>query len=273
MAELSPGVVERSIEKLGFSGRPSLDARGLASVYDAWCRSVPFDNICKRIHVAARDPKPLPGDTPEEFFETWLRTGAGGTCWAGNGALSALLASLGFRARRGVGTMLVVEGLEPNHGTVSVAIEDRTFLVDASILHGEPLELRAGESSSVGGAWGVEARPDGERWRVAWRGPGMPSLDCRIETLASDAAEFQTRHESTRAWSPFNFGLMLRLNRGDSVVCTERGHRCRIDADGTVEQRPFEADERIGFLVDEIGIAEELAAAIPDDEPMPSPGG
>jgi len=271
MSELHPKLVERSLEKLGLSDRPSLDADGLASLYAAWCRGVPFDNVCKRIHVAARNPEPLPGSTPAAFLETWLRTGAGGTCWAGNGALNALLSKVGFAATRGVATMLVVEGLEPNHGTVSVAIEDRTFLVDASMLHQEPLELRPGERSAVTGAWAVEARPDGERWRVAWRGPNTARLDCRIETLASDAADFEARHEKTRAWSPFNFGLMLRTNRADSVLCAERGHRCRIDESGAVEQQPLEGSARTRFLVDEIGIAEELAVALPEDEPMRSP--
>ena len=66
--------------------RPSPDLEGLQSVYGAWCRSVPFDNTRKLIHLSEDLDGPLPGSTAEDFFDAWLRLGTGGTCWAGNGA-------------------------------------------------------------------------------------------------------------------------------------------------------------------------------------------
>ena len=41
--------------------RPSLDLDGLRSVYGAWCRSVPFDNTRKLIHLGEGLDGPLPG--------------------------------------------------------------------------------------------------------------------------------------------------------------------------------------------------------------------
>ncbi len=96
---LAPALVERVLAKLGLAAAPRADLGGLAALYAAWCRSVPFDNVRKLIHVRAAYPAPLPGDTPEDFFDAWLAHGTGGTCWAGNGALCALLESPGFRAR------------------------------------------------------------------------------------------------------------------------------------------------------------------------------
>ena len=86
-------------------------------VYAAWCRRVPFDNVLKRIHLASGNPDPLPGDDDTRFFESWLRFGTGGLCWAGNSALCSLLTALKFSAAWGLATMLVGPDPPPNHGT------------------------------------------------------------------------------------------------------------------------------------------------------------
>ena len=82
------------------------DLTGLRAVYAAWCEAVSFDNVLKLIHIGEGRPGPLPGWTADDFFESWLACGAGGTCWAGNGALHDLLAALGFEVERAVATML-----------------------------------------------------------------------------------------------------------------------------------------------------------------------
>ena len=63
--------------------------------------SVAVGNVRKLIHLRADDPGTLPGDDPNDFFTSWLEHGTGGTCWAGNGGLHALLTSLGYNASRG----------------------------------------------------------------------------------------------------------------------------------------------------------------------------
>lgn len=77
---IDQGLVERILEKLGReTPEPTVEGRG--RLYAARCRRVPFDNVRKLIHVRAGDRKPLPGDTPEDFFGGWLVHGCGGTYW------------------------------------------------------------------------------------------------------------------------------------------------------------------------------------------------
>jgi arylamine N-acetyltransferase len=138
---LSMDVLERVLSRLGLADRPAPTLDGLHTLYAAWCRKVPFDNVRKLIHVHHHDPGRLPGDDATDFFEAWLTYGTGGTCWAGNGALHALLVSLGFNAARGMGTMRADPKAPPTHGTVLVTCEGTRYLVDASILHSTPLPL------------------------------------------------------------------------------------------------------------------------------------
>lgn len=272
---ISPALAERVLAKLGFARAPAVDRAGLAALYAAWCRSVPFDNARKLIHLRANDPAPLPGDTPEDFFAAWLAHGAGGTCWALHGAWCALLEACGFDARRAIATVLVAPDLPPNHGSVSVRIGGETLLVDGTMQYGEPLPLEAGRASEiVHPAYGVRASPDGAKWRVHWRSPfTLEPMDCRIESLAGDANAFRSYHEATRAWSPFNFQLMLRIRRGNAVLNATRGERIFLAADGSVSRTPLDRDARLKLLIEEAGFSEELATQVPDDIPTPPPPG
>ncbi|WP_075088012.1 arylamine N-acetyltransferase [Verrucomicrobium spinosum] len=104
---------------------PTLEA--LTTVYGAWCKKVPFDNVLKLRHVRAGDLSALPGSEAKKFWEAWLRYGTGGTCWSSAGALQSLLQALGFDAIRGVATMMAAPELPPNHGTVIVIVEVPVF--------------------------------------------------------------------------------------------------------------------------------------------------
>jgi N-hydroxyarylamine O-acetyltransferase len=272
---LPPQLLERVLARLGFSAPPAPDRAGLAALYAAWCRSVPFDNVRKLIHLRAGDPAPLPGDTPEDFFAGWLAHGAGGTCWAVHGALTALFSASGFDARRGIATMLVAPNLPPNHGTASVRMDGEALLVDGCMQHGEPLPLDAARETQVAHpAYGVRARPEGAKWLVRWRSPfTLDGMDCRIESLAGDAASFRSLHEQTRAWSPFNSQLFARVHRGGGVVLAARGERIRLDPGGGVSRSPLAGEARLRFLIEEVGLSEELARRVPEDVPTPPPPG
>lgn len=275
-ALLSADLVKRVLGKLEIDP-PSPDLAGLHALYHAWCRKIPFDNSLKLIDVQGNAPGPLAGSKPDAFFENWLRFGSGGTCWAGNGGLHALLCALGFDASRGVATMLVAPDLPPNHGTVIVSVGDSRYLVDASILHSQPLRLHDESSSAAGDrgrAWDVRLRREGEHFKVHWRPLHMAGgMDCRIDYTPATLADFEQRYESTRAWSPFNYELYLRLISGDSVVGIAQGKRIEIDAGGTVHSTPLSAADRLGVLIDELGIHEDLARRIPADRPTPPPPG
>lgn len=272
---LSPRQAERVLERLGFARPPTPDRAGLTALYGAWCRRVPFDNVRKLLHLRTGDPGPLPGDTPSDFLDAWLAHGAGGTCWAIHGALCALLEYCGFAATRGIATMLVAPDVPPNHGTLTVESGSEILLVDACIQHGEPLALDPLEETIVDHpAWGVRARPAGATWLVRWRSPfTLEGMDCRIDSLTGDAAAFRHYHEQTRAWSPFNFELFARVLRPGGVLVAARGERIFFDENGGVARTPLAGEARLRFLVEELGIAEELAARVPADVPMAPPPG
>ena len=219
----------------------------LATVYAAWCRSVPWDSAQKRLYFSRGRTGPLPGSSPDEFFETWLAHGCGGTCWAGSLALHALLTSLGFDARIGSGQ--VMRGEEavrplPNHSTVLVG----DAIVDSSFLTLDPIPLPERTADRTFPAYNF--RPQGgDRWRLL------------LTDVPLDLAD--AWHEATRETSKFNRMLTVRANRGGDIVGWTWGQAARLRPDGTVDI--FDVD-RTAWLVDEIGFSEELAASLPADD-------
>lgn len=266
---------ERVLARLGFSERPEPTLAGLRAIYHAWCQRVPFDNVRKVIHVRAGDTGPLPGSTVEDFFEAWLQHGTGGTCWSGAGACHALLRWLGFDAERGIATMLVVPHLPPNHGTVRVRLGAEHHLVDCSILYGEPLRLEVDAETRIAHpAWRVRCTPHKGRWTVAWRPlHKADGLDCRLERFGAEAEEFRTLYEQTRDWSPFNYEVTARVNRGDEVVGIAFGKAVNFHADGAIEQRRITHEERQRRLIEQLGLSEEIVSQLPPDVPTPPPPG
>ena len=257
------------LEKLGVE-RPAPDLDGLRTVYAAWCGAVAFDNVLKLIHLAEARSGPLPGSTAESFFEAWLEHGTGGTCWSGNGALHDLLEALGFDVARAIATMLSSpDAREPNHGSVIVTVEGERWIVDASILSGSPIRIPdAGAPADEGPlprfAW-LDTRP-----AVVWRTVSAPEgFPCRIERVGADASEWDERHQRTSGWSPFNYQLTARVVRGGSSVGVARGERYTVDPDGSVSTRELDAHARVRFLVEELGISEEIVFRVPDDRPLP----
>ena len=198
-------LLEQVLSKLGLAERPAPTLDGLQTLYAAWCRKVPFDNVRKLIHLSSHTSGPLPGDDPAEFLAAWLAYGTGGTCWAGNGALHTVLVTLGFRAARGMGTMRANPEAAPTHGTVLVTCEETRYLVDASILHSSPLPLHESTPTGVAHpAWGVHCRKRDGIWYIRWRPVHQPEgLDCRLQYLHVSRETFRERHEQSRAWSPY----------------------------------------------------------------------
>ncbi len=262
---LSPALVERVLEGLGLEAPPDISREGVEDLYAAWCRRVPFDNVRKLIHLRNGGAGSLPGDDPASFFESWLEHGTGATCWAESGAMWALLAALGFRAQRVLATITFAPDLPPNHGSTIVDIGGDRLVVDSSMLHGEPLPLcRDRETAVEHPAWGMPARfEDGKFWFVVRPLLAPLALQCRLDVIGASTEQIRERHESTRAWGPFNYALSVRINRSDSVLGIAWGERIEIDAEG----------EREAFLVDEVGLSEEIVDRIPDDLPTPPPAG
>ena len=270
---LSLELVERVLARLGLQRKPEPSLDGLRLLYAAWCPRVPFDNVRKIIHLRHGKPGPLPGHTPEDFFEAWLKFGTGGTCWSGAGALRALLASLGFNAVRGVATMLVVPDLPPNHGTVRVTLDSTDYLVDSSMLYGEPLALKAdGETRLEHPAWGVRCVRKANRWHIAWRPlHKLDGFECRLERFGATAGEYQAFYDATRGWSPFNFEVTARANRDGNVTGVAFGHAITLRSDGGIERAAVSHKERTRLLIEKIGLSEEIVQQLPEDTPTPPP--
>ncbi len=266
---------ENVLLKLGFSQRPAPTLEGLCALYSAWCRQVPFDNVRKLIHVRAGESGPLPGSTPRDFFEAWLRHGTGGTCWSGAGAFHALAISLGFAAERAIATMLVYPDLPPNHGSVRVTLEGKHYLVDCSMLHGEPLLLdEHAETHVAHPAWGATCTPREGRFHVMWRPLNyLQGLVCRFESFGATAAEYEQRYEATRGWSPFNYQVVARSNRGDEVTGVAFGRAVTLHADGATTDEPIDHQEAQRHLIELLGMSEEIVGRLPVDVPTPPPPG
>jgi arylamine N-acetyltransferase len=267
------GLAEDVLLRLDLPARPERSLAGLTALYRAWCRNVPFDNARKLIAIREGLSGPLPGDEPAEFLRAFLDDGVGGTCWAGNGALCALLRTLGFEAVRAVGTMLVAPNLPPNHGSVTVRLGRDRYVVDASILTVLPLPVVPGEHSHVDHpAWGVTGHWLDGAFAIRWRPLHLDdAIDCRFDSFAVDAERFRLQHEATRPWSPFNYELMFNVVRDDHRVGVGHNQAVVIASDGTRSVRPIV--DRMAFLVDELGISERIAARIPPDLPTPPPPG
>ncbi|MBY0548281.1 MAG: arylamine N-acetyltransferase [Candidatus Obscuribacterales bacterium] len=273
MSELPSELVERILTKLGLSKAPELTLVGLQSIYSAWCHSVPFDNLRKMIHVRSGDTGPLPGDEPVDFFEFWLRHGTGGTCWAGNGSLCALLSSLNFQAARGLATMMVAPNLPPNHGTVVVSLDDTSYIVDASILHNVPLPLLA-DGKSAASAFGAELHQRDSQWYIWWHPTHLDhKIDCRIDLLEVPREEYHVRHEQSRGWSPFNYELRVRKLRNGLAMGVATDHIIEITTNDEFKSVAVSASERKKILVEQFGYSSEIVEQLPPDLPTPPPPG
>lgn len=273
MAEIPPAYVEKILEQMGLGEKPDPDLAGLGELYSAWCHHIPFDNCRKLIACRNRTPGPLPGDDSLDFFEMWLKHGVGGTCWASHGAWSDLLTALGFDAHRAVATMMVVPNLPPNHGTVIVNIGSSVYCVDVGIKFVEPLAIIPGRDVTIEHpAWGVRGHWVDDKYAIRWRALHLADpFDCHIDEWPVDAPRFAKQHEATREWSPFNYQLNFNLVKNGGRIGVGMGDAVQIAPDGAITRTPLE--DRKGYLIDQLGVSEELARQIPPDVPTPPPPG
>lgn len=264
---ISPSLAEQVLEKLGFSHRPALTEHGLTQLYQGWCRNVPFDNIRKRIQVAQGIRAALPGSTPDDFLSHWLRFGTGGTCWAGHGALYALLKAAGFSVQFGLSTMRSprpVSAGSPGHGTLFVRLEETLFIVDATMLHGQPLPLQAWHSPHP--VWGTRVHRDEGVWSINWKPLGRSRVDCQLVEFDAAAHEYPLRHEQSRYHSRFDGALHIRLAGRESIIGIVKGEKVVRDTSGKESFSPLSHRQQQLLLIERFGIAQEIVAQLPPDE-------
>jgi hypothetical protein len=150
---------------------------------------------------------------------------------------------------------------------------DASVSLDAPVPIDEPASLVGSAATAVARrAWATHCAFRDGHWSIRWRPlHKLDGLDCRIDRLDATAAMFSELHEQSRAWSPFNYELYVRLNRGESVIGAAFGRRIEFDGRGAAAPRPLRGEDRIRFLIEEIGIHEELAHELPPDLPTPPP--
>jgi N-hydroxyarylamine O-acetyltransferase len=267
---LTPAVTEAVLEKLGMPDRPATDRAGLDAVYEAWCRSVPFDNLVKRMHLVSGSEAPFPNGPPDAFFASWLADGTGGTCWPSAGALYALLLALGFDARRGSGAMRDdVSGPIHTHGTTIVRIDGIDLCVDSSMLTRRVFPLQRGAETRLEDALNaVRVEPVGGLWRVWWT---HQFLDEMLGFLLLDddvtGEHYLARYEWTRGWSPFNTAVYATRTDEDVRLTVAFGQRFERRESG-VTSAPV-GDNRDRVLIEEFGYSEAIVARLPADDPPP----
>jgi N-hydroxyarylamine O-acetyltransferase len=171
--------------------------------------------------------------------------------------------------------MMAAPNLPPNHGTVRVRFGQENFLTDCSILHGEPLPLNgAAEVHIAHPAWGLRCAQRDGKWHITWRPlHKVDGLECRLEAFGLSGSDYHERYQQTRGWSPFNYEAYARLNKNDRVVGIGFGKSVVLPSDGTAQSRPISDAERRKFLIEEIGLSEEIVRQLPPDRPTPPPPG
>lgn len=247
------GLRERVLEGLGLSSALSRDLGGLHRLYRAWCHAVPFDNVRKMIALRTMREGRLPGIAAEDFFESWLAHGTGGTCWPTSQALYALLDSVGFDARRVAGSMR--DAGVVNHGSVKVRLAGLDWLVDSSSLTNVPLPLDGHVFVSREPLIPAEVEAaDGTH--VVWvhTPPNSSHLPCRLLVDPADYATYEAGYESSRERSPFNQRLYARRNHPDELVVLVGCTRFSKTVDG-LAKRDLSPTELCQSLASDIGLS------------------
>lgn len=269
----SPELIERVLLKLGFTDLPSLDLAGLNALCAAFCSSVPFDNIQKRIWFAGDQTTPLTGGDPIEFFENWLAHGTGGTCFPINGGMCALVQSLRFEARRIAGSM-IIEGVMrgANHGSVVVTLDGVDYLIDANIGAFKALPLVPDTAGSTGDdLHDISAVPIEGGFDVVWYTGINREEPIRFrpepEHDPVDHAFFLEAYDRTKAKGRdlFNYALYICHRFLDSIVTIGRDNKITVASDGSLTKTEITDAERKRVLIDEFGLSKEIVKALPQD--------
>ena len=266
--DLRDDVLDRVLDRFGFSGRPEPTRETLDEVVKQWSRQVGYDNVLKRIYLVERQTGAFPSQDPNEFFGNWLEHGVAAGCWPSAEAMFGVLHKLGFQVSRIAGTMIEVpDPMRPAHGALDVRIDGRRFRADPSLGAEAALELVAGErtaqDSPAHGIWS-----EGNDIVCWYPGHMRKPLSTVFWLEDLSPAFFAYRNEATKAFSIFNHSLYVRKNRDGGVLTFGRGHLIRVDPQGELTADPVDPADVPQLLVDEFGLSEEIAARVPvaDDE-------
>ena len=260
---LKESTFEKVMERFGYSEKPEPSLSTLNNIFKKWCRLVGYDNVLKRIHIEENHAGPFPVMNSNDFLENWMKHGTSGSCWPSSEALFGVLVHAGFCPERVAGQMLECnDPMDPNHGALIVHLEGAEYYTDPSIVSEEVLKLEKGIASKTRSkAFGIWNTGDGHVW---WR-PGHSRVAIEIETKLRELSNdfFSYRYEKTKEFSLFNTTLYVRRNCNDGIVTYGRGNILRVDTEGELTAEPIENKDMADFLINNMGLSEEIVARVP----------
>lgn len=266
--QLRRDVYERLLECIGFERDPGPDLATLNRIYKFWSRDIGYDNILKHIHVDERRSGAFAVMDPNMFIELWIKHGTSGSCWPSSEALYGVLAIAGFQPERIAGRMRECnDPMDPNHGAIIVHLDGKRLYVDPGVGAEEALELVPGKPNrTASAAFGIWDEGDGHVW---WRpGHSRRAIQVVMDLDRLSYEFFADRYEKTKEYSLFNTALYVRRNRDDGILTYSCGTILRVDPQGILTAEPINDGDIPAFLIDQMGLSEEIAARVPikDDE-------
>ena len=165
----------------------------------------------------------------------------------------------------------MVEYPDTNHGSVVVTLDDIDYLVDGNFGAFEALPLIPGRPASTSqDLHKIKAVPVEHGFEVIWyQGFNRDKpLTFRTESEHDpvDHAFFLDKHEKAKDVSVFNDTLFISCRNPGSIVTLGR-EMSMVTADNTLLKTEISNAERRRILIEEFGISEEVAEALPPDVP------
>jgi N-hydroxyarylamine O-acetyltransferase len=240
------------LRRLGVTHDGPPSAAGLRALHRAQCERVPYETL----EIQLGRP------TTIDPYESAARIigGRGGYCYHMNGALSLLLAALGYDVSWHLGGVFhhpaATRGPDANHLVLTVRLDGETWFVDTGLgnaVH-EPVPLREGPIAQGPFRYGLRRHGDG--WRFT-HDPALGSfagMDFLDATAGPD--RFAAKHAELSTSPASGFVRVATVARRDADGCDQlRG--CvltRFDAAGLRERVLGDADEWFAVVRDTFGM-------------------
>jgi N-hydroxyarylamine O-acetyltransferase len=269
----SAAQVTAYLDRIGIARPDRPDADNLRRLQRRHLHSVPFENLS--IHLG----EDIPLETGALFDKIVTRR-RGGYCYEVNGALAALLRSLGYRVSLLAARVHGPSGFGPlSHLALRVDI-DEPWLVDVGFGRNAERPLRLddpGEQNDVGGVFRIETTDEGDL--DVYRDG---SVLYRIEQRPRELDDFKPVHWFQRTWpvshfvqSPFctlftDHGIITLAGR--RLITTEGGSRREEELEGD-EQVLATYRKHFGLVLDRVPTPPPQVSFTPFGTPSAAPAG
>ncbi|MFI9811762.1 arylamine N-acetyltransferase [Saccharothrix variisporea] len=264
--------VDRFTRWLGLPDAPAPSWSHVTALYRRWCQRVPFDNFLIRTAIAGV-PRRVPGMAPPEFLSTAMTLGVGNLCMEAADALCAVLRAHGYRVSVGLCQIGGDSGtLRVNHTTVVLHWGGERFVLDTTLLTGEPIALVDGHHL-VTPVLPHAVRDLGGLWEIATvTAVGKKPKVIRLLAVVEQTSVCDALYQSLQGpdyWAA-NRRFFIQLHEDDALLTFSGDTLYRTTADDVASRR-IGADERTRVLTDVFGVSAALAPTLPADDRPPTP--